>query len=92
MTDFLLTPMSKDDFSKFIKDEIKNALNEVETASKTSDPIHTRKETKEMLKVSYVTLNSWDRSGLLKGLKIGGKVFYRHSDILAAMNRNNSTN
>ena len=45
----------------------------------------TRKQTKEILQVSYVTLNSWDKSGVLPTIKIGSRVRYKKSVVLAAL-------
>ena len=40
-----------------------------------------RKEAKNKLRVSYVTLNEWDKKGVLKKRKIGNKVFYLNEEI-----------
>ena len=45
------------------------------------DPILSRKYVKEMLGVSYPTLNRLNKTGELKAYKLGRKVFYKLSDI-----------
>ena len=40
-----------------------------------------RKEASRKLQVSYVTLNLWDKKGILKKRKIGNKVFYLKEEI-----------
>jgi hypothetical protein len=45
----------------------------------------TRKQTKEILQVSYVSLNQWSKSGILPTVKIGSRVRYKKSDVLAAL-------
>jgi len=41
----------------------------------------TRLEVCELLKVSLVTLNTWNKNGKLKAVGIGGRVLYRYEDI-----------
>ena len=40
-----------------------------------------RAEVSEMLNVSLVTLNKWNKSGKLKAVGIGARVLYRQEDI-----------
>lgn len=35
-------------------------------------------------KISLVTLNTWEKKGLLKKILIGGKSYYKYSEILEA--------
>lgn len=51
----------------------------------TIPELPTRKQTKEILQVSYVTLSEWSKSGVLPTLKIGSRVRYKKSDVLAAL-------
>jgi len=43
--------------------------------------ILTRQQVKDMLNISFPTLNKWNRTGELPAYKIGRKVFYKMSDI-----------
>jgi len=47
--------------------------------------IYTRKEVKDMLGMSYPTLNKLNKTGELKAHKIGRKVFYKLTDIENSM-------
>ena len=47
--------------------------------------ILTRKTVKDMLNISYPTLNKLNKSGELPAYKIGRKVFYKLSDIEKSM-------
>jgi len=51
----------------------------------TSKPYYTRKEVKDMLGVSYPTLNSWAKTGVLKSCRIGKKVVYKAEDLENAL-------
>ena len=45
----------------------------------------TRKEAKELLKISYVTIDDYTRKGIIKGSKIGSRILYLESNILEAV-------
>ena len=47
--------------------------------------VYTRKEVKEMLGVSYPTLNSWAKKGILKPSRLGSRVLYKAEDIEKAL-------
>ena len=67
------------DLKCLISDVLKQ---EISNAPKTNpDRLVTPKETAEMLAVDLSTLYRWDKMGYLNKVKIGGKVFYRMSDI-----------
>ena len=48
-----------------------------------------RKETKELLGVSYVTLNNWHNKGILVPKYIGKKLFYDKQEIVNRLSKNN---
>ena len=48
---------------------------------KQPKPYLSRAEVSEMLNVSLVTLNKWNKSGKLKAVGIGARVLYRQEDI-----------
>lgn len=47
-----------------------------------------RKETKELLGVSYVTLNNWHRKGILEPKYLGNKLFYDKNQIISLLSNN----
>jgi len=49
--------------------------------NRTPSKYISRKEARDKLHVSYVTLNDWDKKGVLKKRKIGNKVFYLNEEI-----------
>ena len=53
-----------------------NKPNTIETK-----PFYTRQEVKQMLGISYPTLNKLNKTGELKAYKLGRKVFYKLVDI-----------
>ena len=41
----------------------------------------TREDVRNELKVSYVTLNDWDKKGILKACRLGTRVYYRRDEL-----------
>lgn len=81
--------------SSFTLEEFKNTITEVVTAEigkvnstkvEKETEYLTRKETAEKLRVSYPTLNTWAKEGILKPNKIGSKVLYSIADIEQTLN------
>ena len=56
-------------------------IDKQQTNKTDSKPYYTRQEVKEMLGISYPTLNYLNRTGELKAYKLGRKVFYKLVDI-----------
>lgn len=46
----------------------------------------TRKETSEMLQVSYNCLHDWVRNGTLQSYKIGNRTYFKYDEIVKALN------
>ncbi len=49
------------------------------------DDLLSRKETGRLLRVSPVTLNVWEKRGVLTPVRIGRRVLYRRSDVDKAL-------
>lgn len=62
-----------------IKDLIENRESDVNISSGPN--LLSRKKTAKILDVSYGTLNNWNRENILKPVQLGGRVYYRPSDI-----------
>ncbi len=77
----------KNIINEILDTKIKEVLNSKQT---TTNPEYlSRKETKELLKVSYVTLNNWRRKEILKPKYIGNKLFYNKQAIDNLLSSNN---
>lgn len=59
--------------------------NQNETGLFFEKPILTKKETAKLLNVNLSTLWNWHQRGILKPFGIGGRVYYRRSDIDKAL-------
>ncbi|MEK6152072.1 MerR family transcriptional regulator [Flavobacteriaceae bacterium 3-367] len=75
--------ISPEDLTQKILSEVEKKLTEFEkriNIQKTEKYI-SRKETSQKLGVTYATLNSWDKKGVLAKRKIGNRVLYVVSEI-----------
>lgn len=50
-----------------------------------SNELLTAKEAAALLKISLVTLWQWEKAGRVKKHKIGSRVYFKHSEIMAGM-------
>lgn len=55
---------------------------------KESDELLTREAVSKMLKVSFPTLWSWDKNGILMAKRMGTRVFYEKADVMAQLRKN----
>ena len=78
-------------FKKELLSGVEKKLQEFAKTLNTSDndELLTVNETASLLKVSKVTLWSWQKSGKLKSVSIGNRIYYRRSAINEALNQNN---
>ncbi|MGM5470250.1 helix-turn-helix transcriptional regulator [Flavobacteriaceae bacterium LMO-SS05] len=60
--------------------KIENYLKEL--SKKKNDEILTRQEVADYLKISLVTIHSWNKYGILKPIRMGNRIFYKKQDIL----------
>jgi excisionase family DNA binding protein len=64
-----------------------NAISEavLKLKPQSEEAILTRHETADLLRVSLVTLNDWTNKGILTAYRLGNRVYYKRSEIDAAM-------
>jgi excisionase family DNA binding protein len=72
----------KQDISKLRSELAEIKLN---LQPKEPDKYIGRKELAEMLNVNISTVHNWTARGILTALQIGGRIYYRRSDIEDAM-------
>jgi hypothetical protein len=69
--------------SENVKASIQNlakGLSELSTPQQKE--IVTRKEVAEMFGISFVTLHEWTKNGILSPSKIGGRTFFKRSELM----------
>ena len=77
--------LSIEEFRNMISDVVDKRMNQLEKES--PEELLTRKEVTERLKISLPTLHKYSELGILTQHKIGERVYYRWSEVLAAAKR-----
>jgi len=74
------------DIKQWIKEALREYFEETaftqSTAEQNGEPLLTRKEIAEFLKISLVTLHDWMKKGLPNHKQRGGKVYFIRSEVL----------
>lgn len=91
MDNFILSPISLQDFSHVIDSSINRAMEKQFHAltAPQAEKYLTRKETAALLNVSLPTLNEYTKGGKIKGYRFGARVLYKQSEIEAALTKIN---
>jgi len=76
-------PLSEllEQFRAIVKEEI-NAHNQAEAQGKLLSPAQACKIFDPV--ISKITLSRWTKDGLITSQRIGGRIFYKQSDVIAA--------
>ena len=84
MDNIILTPVPLDtllqSFREIIKDEIK-----AEYLTKLQEKLLSTTEVAKLFKVSTVTIGSWSDQGLLIKHSIGGRNYYKYSEVMESL-------
>ena len=91
MTHIQVYQLSLEDLSTMIRQSVASELQKVSnfistTPKDDSDKILTREEVCKLLKVSTTTLFNWNNDKILENHKVGRRVYYKKSDVLAVLN------
>lgn len=95
MDEILLSKVTKDDLIKEIREaviqELKPFLKEENLIEGNTDDLMCRKDVCRMFNIHESTLNRWKNLGKLISYNMGGKVFYKRSEILKKLNQKTTT-
>lgn len=79
-----ITEVTVDELADAVADKlmfkIENYLKEL--SKKQNDDILTRQEVADYLRISLVTIHSWNKHGILNPIRMGNRIFYKKQDIL----------
>lgn len=83
--------LTKDELIQLIKDGVKLELNRQRAIGQTifnvsQEKFLSRSETAELLHVTEVTLNNWEKQNILVPKRIGRRVLYKESEVLNRLN------
>ena len=72
---------TKDQLVARVVNELKNELKQ----ATFTEQYLTREEVSELLKISLSTIHNWTKRGILLPYQIGGRVYYKASEIESSM-------
>jgi len=84
MNDALENNESIDELADRIASKIEKRLTE-RTPNTKKDGYFSRRQLSELLSVDLATLHRWSKSGKLPSYRLGGRIFYKQSDLEAVM-------
>lgn len=92
-SNFRVLEFSKDDLSIIIKDAVSSEVNRILSTINnykvhSDNELLTRKKVSELLCVSLVTLNKWEKLKILIPNKVGGRVLYIKGDVYKKLREN----
>lgn len=86
MTDLVFSPISTDDLINRIATRTAEIIQSKQTtAPDPADDLITPKEACELLKCTSVTLWRWEKKGRVTPYGIGGKKFFKRSELLQSI-------
>ena len=82
--------VTKDELIQIVKEGVKLELNRQKAIGQTTfnnshEKYLSRSETAELLHVTEVTLNNWEKKNILIPKRIGGRVLYKETDVLSRL-------
>jgi hypothetical protein len=80
----ILTPVSITSLMDGVREIVRAELQQQSRAD-LSEKLMTAKEAADLLRVSLVTLWQWEKDGRVKKHIMGGRAYYKHSEIMAGM-------
>lgn len=84
--------ISVEQFKNELLVEIKQLLEAFNSLQTEQDEILSREQTAELLKISLVTLWKWTNNDIIPAYRIGKKVRYKKSEVLASLKPKNRFN
>lgn len=86
-----ISNLNPDQFGELVEERsFQGALRALAKATPPTPPDQpeylTRKEAAKLLRISLVSLHNWSKEGSLQSLTLNGRIRYRRTDVLAALN------
>jgi excisionase family DNA binding protein len=89
MENLILSPISIGELKSVISETVTNEVNRILSLNtKPEQPEYfTRQETAKLLGISLVTLNQWQKTGLVPAYRINTRVRYKKEDVLNSLSK-----
>jgi excisionase family DNA binding protein len=75
----------KEEFKTIVQNEVQKIISGLTTTPEPAPELITRKETIDILGISYPTLNEWTKTGIIPAQRIGTRVRYKRTDVYASL-------
>ena len=79
-----ITEVTVDELAEKVADKLLLKIEDYlkELSKSKNDELLTRQEVAEYLRISLVTIHSWNKNGILNPIRIGNRIFYKKQNIL----------
>ena len=79
-----ITEVTVDELADKVADKLLFKIEDYlkELSKSKNDELLTRQEVAEYLRISLVTIHSWNKHGILNPIRMGNRIFYKKQDIL----------
>jgi excisionase family DNA binding protein len=84
MDKVILSPIDLGDLIAEIRAVVKDELRQQQTAD-LQEKLLSPKQTADLLGVSLVTIWSWERAGRITKHSLGGRVFFKYSELMQSL-------
>ncbi|RTL04494.1 DNA-binding protein [Candidatus Dependentiae bacterium] len=87
MENLILSPITIGELTSVISETVSNEVNKILSLQKQPEQLEyiTRKETAKILGVSLVTLNVWQKTGLITAYRINTRVRFKRAEVLNSL-------
>ncbi|WP_340153440.1 helix-turn-helix domain-containing protein [uncultured Marivirga sp.] len=87
----VMISMTTDDLENLIIAGVIKGLKDLKSQKSDSseNDLLSRQETASLLKISLVTLSEWTKTGILQSYQVGGRVYYKKSEVIQTLRVNN---
>jgi hypothetical protein len=82
-SNFVLSPISLESLIQQIREVVKQELSAQKSAD-VLDKLLSPAEASRLFGVVPKTLSAWNKQGLVESQRVGRRVFYKHSNLIAA--------
>lgn len=88
MEQVVLSPISIGELRAVISETVSSEVKKILSLAKPETPeYYTRKETAKLLGISLVTLNEWQRTGIVPAYRINTRVRFKREDVLNSLSK-----
>lgn len=87
MTQQIFTTVSETELREMVQKQVEEAIKSTSLPPQNPDELLTRNDVKDLLGISLVTLHDWTKRGIIPTLRIGTRIRFKKSDVMAALNQ-----